>query len=152
MSGFDIEQQANQAKKEDEGTVVYIHGIDELPMYYQEEEGGEDIPVTIHVAGAHSQRYRRVEENLRKRKLKPGQMTGERIHNDNIDKVAACTLDWAGFSVNGNPVECTKDNARMLYKTCPWVLDQVLEAMHDHTRFFESGSKPRQSTSEQEHS
>lgn len=146
MSGFDINQQAEKAKKEDEGTEVHIHGLDDLPMFY--EEDGEQKPVTITVAGAHSQTYRRIEDSMRRRKLKPKQLTGEAIFSDNIEKAAACTLDWQGFFVGEEVVQPTANNIKQLYKTCPWVYEQVFEAMHDHARFFGNGSTQQLSSSD----
>lgn len=146
MSGFDIAAQAKKAEQEDEGTVVHIHGIDEKPMFY--EEDGESKPVTITVAGAHSSKFRRIEEALRRRKIKPRQFTAELVYEDNIEKAAACTLEWEGFQQNGEPVPMTGENAKFLYRSCPWVLEQVMEAMHDHSRFFENGSTPPKLSSE----
>ena len=56
MSGFDLNEQKKAASIEDEGTVVHIHGVDELPMFYDEGEGEERKPVIIKVAGSHSPR------------------------------------------------------------------------------------------------
>lgn len=151
MSGFDVKQQVEAAREEDKGTVVEIFGIDEKPMYYDDGPGTETKPVTITVAGVHSRLYRRVDEKLRRRKLRPNKLTGEAIYDDNIERVVACTLDWAGFHAAGDPLPCTRENATMLYKQCPWVLDQVLEAMNDHSRFFSNGSVSPTSTSEQKH-
>ena len=140
-NGFDLDAQLELAKQEDEGTDVHIHGVDEEPLYYQ-GENGERQPVIIRVAGAHSQRYRRAEERIRKRKLKPNKFTGELIHTDNVEKVAECTLSWKGIHAGGEPVEMTIPNARQIYKRAPWVLDQILEAMNEPTNFFVNGSKP----------
>jgi hypothetical protein len=134
-SGFDIEVQAAAANQEDNGTVVHIHGVDENPLFFK-ADSGEDKPVSITVTGVHSQRFRRIEAQHRKRKLKASRLTGETIYDENIEKVAACTVSWEGFFVNGTPVEMTPHNVKELYKRCPWVLEQVLEAMNDHARFF----------------
>lgn len=142
MAGFDITKQAAAAETEDKGIAVHIFGLDEKPLFHGENG---DKPVTITVAGAHSKTFRRVEERLRKRKIKPRQLTGEVIHEDNVYKVAACTLGWDGFYVDAQPIECNLENAKMLYKQCPWVMDQVMEAMNDHASFFESSSLPQQS-------
>lgn len=143
---FDIEEQGEKAKEEDKGTEVFIHGVDEKPAFYTDEDGAEQ-PVTIIVAGMHSTQFRRAEELLRKRKLKARNFTGEAVYDDNIEKVAACTLGWAGFTFKGEQVQCTPHNVKELYKKCPWVLDQVLEAMQDHARFFNSGSTRPSTTS-----
>lgn len=147
-SGFDVKQQSEAAKAEDEGTVIHIRGIDDLPVFYQQGDSKENKPVTIRVAGVHSRRYRRIEEQLRRRKIKAHQLTGEAIYEDNLERVAACTLEWEGFHAEGKPLQCTTDNVKQVYKQCPWVLEQVLEAMNDHSRFFSSGSQSPTSTSD----
>jgi hypothetical protein len=139
-TGFDIKAQVEKAKKEDEGIDVHVNGVDEQPLYYQKEE--EMHPVTIRMAGVHSALFRRAEERIRKRKLKPRQFTGELIYEDNIEKVAACALGWDGFYSNGQEVPFTQENIKEIFKQCPWVLDQCMEAMNDHASFFENGSKP----------
>lgn len=150
MSGFDISKQAEVANQEDEGVFVHVNGLDDMPMYY--EEDGEEKPVGIYVAGSHSTRYRRIEDQLRKRKIKPRQLTGEAIYDDNVAKAVACTLSWQGFRQGDEVIPLTNQNAEHLYKTCPWVYDQVLEAMHDHKRFFKSGSTQPQLTSDSDRS
>lgn len=137
MAGFDIETQAEAAKVEDEGIEVHVHSINDEPMYFGEDN---DQPVVIVTAGSHSKLFRREEEKLRKRKLKARQLTGEQVYEDNVQKAAACVLGWSGFVSNGTPVDCTKHNVAQVYKRCPWVFEQMLEAMNDHSRFFENGS------------
>jgi len=141
MSGFDINAQAEQAKKEDEGILVHVNGVDENPAYYG--EGEDRKPVTIRVAGAHSQKYRAIERDLRKRKIKPKSLTAQQAFEDNLMKAVECTLDWEGFDVDGTPVPLTRKNVEMLYRRCPWVYDQIIEAIHDHAAFFgERSPKP----------
>jgi hypothetical protein len=143
--GFDIQQQQQVAEKEDVGIDVHVHGVDDLPMFYREDDGspeGKEKPVTITIVGAHSRRYRRMEEQLRKRKLRPRNLTGEAIYEDNLEKAVACTIGWQGFFAGEDIYPPSRDNIRRLYAECPWVYEQVLEAMHDHTRFFGNGSKP----------
>lgn len=138
LAGFDIDQQKTAAAQEDDGSDVHIQGVDGNPLYYRDKHG-EKKPVIIRVAGAHSQKFRRIEEQLRKRKLRGSMITGEALHSDQITKVVACTLHWEGFTSNADDVPLTPHNARMVYERCPWVLDQLVEAMNDHERFFKKG-------------
>jgi hypothetical protein len=145
--GFDIESQVEQAKMENEGIVVHINGIDEKPQFFNKD--GKLTPVTITVAGEHSDHYRRAEAAIRKRKLKPKSMTGQVVYDDNIEKIAACTLAWEGFFSRRRGsdtlvlVPMTPDNVKQVYNRCPWVLEQVLMAMTDHASFFgKESTKP----------
>lgn len=137
--GFDISKQAEHAKAEDAGTRVHVEGLDGAPMYYMDEEGNEH-PVILIVAGAHSSIYRRAEARQRKRKLKARSMTAEALFEDAIERAAECTLGWEGFYEGGEPAPFRKESVRGLYVQCQWVYEQVLEAMNDHTRFFSKES------------
>tara|TARA_B100000749_G_C18377699_1_gene444601 strand:- start:636 stop:1070 length:435 start_codon:yes stop_codon:yes gene_type:complete len=139
MSGFDISKEKEAGKSEDAGTFVHICDLNDVPMYYTDAEGAE-LEVGITVAGAHSTRFRNIEGKQRRRRLKPRDLTGARLHEDSTEKVVHCTLSWQGITDNGEDVRCDAHNVRMIYEACPWVLDQVVEAMNDHTRFFENES------------
>jgi len=147
--GFNIAAEAALAKEEDKGTVVEIIGIEDLPMLYDHPDGSEK-PVTITVMGAHSSAFRRIEAALRKRKLKPRQLTSGAIFDDNVEKVVACTMAWEGFASDqdGEFLDFSRTLVRVLYDQCPWVYDQVMEAMHDHSNFSGSGSIAPSSTSD----
>lgn len=138
VTGFDIDQQKTAAAQEDDGLDVHIQGVDGSPLFYR-DSAGQKKPVIIRVAGSNSQKYRRIEEQLRKRKLRANMITGEALHSDQITKVVACTLHWEGFTSNADDVPLTPRNARMVYERCPWVLDQLIEAMNDHESFFKKG-------------
>jgi hypothetical protein len=138
MSGFDFNAEQQATSTEDEGTVVHIHDRTDRPMYWGDKG---DKPVTITVAGTYSKQYRRAEEQIRKRPFKSRKLTGEVFYEEQIEKTVACTLAWDGFFTAGKPFELNRHNAAALYTTCPWVLDQVVEAMTDHGRFSATSSK-----------
>lgn len=139
QNGFDLSSVDQIAEAEDQGTIVHIHDVEERPMFYR-DANGQEKPVTITVTGTQSRRYRSVEASIRRRKLKSRSLTGEALHADNIDRAAACTIAWEGILDHGQPVECNRQNAARLYKAAPWVLDQIAEAMNDHSRFFSNAS------------
>lgn len=131
---FDITAEKKAGEAEDNGTFVHIHGLDESPLFFT--DGEEEKPVGIIVAGAHSRRYREIEGIQRKRKLRPRDLTGERAMEDSLERAAHCTISWQGFSADGVVVPFSRENAKTLYRECPWVLEQVAEAMQEHSRFF----------------
>lgn len=137
MSGFDIAVQKDVAALQDDGTFVHLNGLDDMPMY---TEGEDPQPIGITVAGIHSRRHRQIEAQLRKRKIRPKDLTGERIMQDTIERVAYCTLGWQGFYLHGEEIPATMENVKMVYETFPWILDQVTEAMQDGARFFKKDS------------
>ena len=132
-AGFDIEGQQELARLEDEGVDVHVESASGLPMFYETPEGLK--PVTWRVTGTNSTRYRKAEEAQRRRKIKSAKLTGEKLHEDQVDKVVACSISFSGFTSRGQNVEFSPHNAKMILKACPWVLDQLIEAMGDHERF-----------------
>jgi hypothetical protein len=135
---LDIAKQAEATAAEDDGTFVHLMDLDDNLLYYTEGESGAERPVGIEVAGAHSRRFREIENKHRKRRIKVRDLTGAKLHDDSIEKVAYCTLAWQGIADSGTPVPLTLSNARELYTQLPWVLEQVTEAMNDHQRFTKS--------------
>jgi hypothetical protein len=133
--GVDLNAVKDVANREDGGAVVHLNDEFGKPWYEGEQK------VTITVAGSYSKAYRRAEESIRRRPIKSGKITGEKFYDENVEKVIACTLGWEGFELNGKPAELTRDNVRTLYNACPWVLDQVVEAMNDHKLFSVSSSE-----------
>lgn len=127
---------------QDEGTVVHIEDVLGKPMYYGEEtpENPNGKPVTITVAGTYSRRYRRIEDQIRRRPMKARKITGEKFYDEMIEKVVGCTIAWEGFAMGAQPVLLNDHNAEKLYKNFPWVLDQVVEAMAESERFFAKDS------------
>ena len=146
MKGFDVKAQAGAAEAEDAGSFVHVVDLNDRPMYYTDENGVEQ-PVGIEVAGIQSSRYRQIEGKQRRRKMRPKDLNGQRIFEDNVERIAFCTLRWQGFFNGENPVELTQNNAYEIYLACPWLLDQLVEVMADHTRFFTSKSSSSESTS-----
>lgn len=73
--------------------------------------------------------------NLKSRK----NLTPEKVKAIVLDKQAASTESWKfeeGVTINGEQPECNFKNARDLYKSQPWIADQVAEVMNDEARFY----------------
>lgn len=134
--GFDMQAESSRAGDEDAGTDVHIRNIKGQLCY---DEDGE--PITITVAGTYSRTYRRVEAAQRKRPFKGRKLNAQSAMDEQIERVVACTLRWSpAMKAGGAPLPCTPGNAADMYKRCPWVLDDLVEAMNDHERFFTSSS------------
>lgn len=136
---LDIKKAQEKAKVEDQGVAVHLEDLEGSLIYYQ-DENGEEKPVTITIAGQHSTLHRDIERRQQKRRLSKKDLTGARARQDLIERVAHCTLGWQGITSDGEPVAFTRDMARQIYEMLPWILDQVVEAMQDHSRFFNKES------------
>lgn len=146
MNGFDIEVQKKNREIEDEGVFVHLIGLDDMPMMYEDDDG-ELQPVGVTVAGDHSNRARAFDKEVRRRKITSKSLTGARLHEDNVERAARCTIDWQGFFSGKQKVEFSLHNVRTVYQEAPWVLEQVTEAMRDSSRFFGTKSSSSQTTS-----
>jgi hypothetical protein len=138
MSGFDIHEQIEAAKSEDQGKAFHVRGADGKPAFHG--EGPDRKPVTITVAGTHSERVRRKDREIRRRKIRQGTFTLEQAHDNAIELAVAATIGWDGFTSRGAPLPCTPANVEQLYRGCPWIFDDAQEAMNDHAGFFEKPS------------
>lgn len=125
---MEITKTKSVAEREDEGTVVKI----------SDENGDVQDGVTITVAGTYSSRYRRAEASQRGRLLKQRRtnISGEDLQRQQLELIAACIIDWQGFTVEGKPYLLNKENAVALLESAPWIREQVDSAMVDHSSFF----------------
>ena len=139
VAGFDLEQQLELAQREDIATPVHINGVDGNPLYYRAADG-QARPVFWYVTGQNSARYRKVDDQLRRRKLKLNQLNAQSLHADNITRIVACSEGWEGFMAKGEPINFTPENARQVLQRARWIVDQLLEAMSEPERFFGSSS------------
>lgn len=103
---------------------------------------GDGRAVTIVLAGMDSNRARKSERQATNRRLKASGrgrglgLTGDDLDNDALDLLAACTLAWSGFDLEGQPLECNPDNARKLYRQFPWLREQAQQFVEDRSNFL----------------
>lgn len=142
-TGINLAQFADIAAQEDEGVVVHIDDpVTGEPAYY----GTDRKPVTVTVAGSYSQRFRDAEaRRLAKWAKQRRTPKGAEVSESQIETTAACILGWDGIfdkpvEDGGAPLPCTPENAQRLLKVANAIYQQLWEAMHDHERFFGTGS------------
>lgn len=105
---------------------------------------GVATDIRIQLAGLDSARYREHERKISNRRLKqslrrggPRQVvTKEELDAEAIDLLATCTLAWENIVENGEPLECTAENARRVYTEYPWIREQVDAFVGDRSNFF----------------
>ena len=140
--GFELGSAAPVADLEDAGTVVHLCGLDDELMFFTPEgPKAKEQPVTITVAGSYSKRYRRAQNAQTTRAIKGGgrrgsRITGESLREQRENLAAACVLAWEGFFDAGKPLDCTRENAAMVFERATWILEQVEAAQVDHASFF----------------
>lgn len=108
-------------------------------------ENGSGGPVTLVVAGADSDRAKRAERATVNRRLKMAgrrsqSMTAEELDADALEILAACTLGWSGFALDGQELECNVQNAKRLYGQFPWLREQAESFRQDRSNFLKASS------------
>lgn len=78
---------------------------------------------------------RRMKDLQRNRALDP-----EAIQDESLDVLAACTVSWSGVEWQGKPLDCTRQNATMLYKALPWLREEVTRFVNDVSLFLENSA------------
>ncbi len=103
---------------------------------------GTETGATIRLAGADSDTYRAIERkqnNKRTSKISSGRpftLTQEEVEEDNLKKAMSCTLGWTDMILNGQELECTPENVRMMYERFPWLYEQVWVFIQDRKNFL----------------
>lgn len=103
---------------------------------------GDGRAVTLTLAGMDSQRARKAERAAINRRLKESTrrrgsgVTADDLDADSLDLLSACTLDWSGFELDGQPMECNLENARALYRRFPWLREQAQAYVDDRGNFL----------------
>lgn len=141
---FDLATRDTKAAAES-GIVVHLKdpATDE-PMFGDGEE-----PVTITILGSDAAKIRAkshhsLDQAFAKLKKKGDSTEGrsEEIERETVKLLAAATIAWTGFVVDGSPMECNEPNARKLYSDprFPWIVEQLRKVMDDRAAFFQKGS------------
>ena len=107
----------------------------------------EDLDITINVLGKDSDEFQKVSRSQSKKRMAKLSKGGfrattnvpvEEIEADGIQLLAACTKSWSGIIIDGKAVECSTDNAVMVYERFPWIKEQIDTAIGDRANFIKS--------------
>ncbi len=148
LSSFDT------TKLADEGAVMELcDPIDGRRLI--DEKSGD--PVTITLIGQDAKQYQRevhkaTNKRLNKRITKGRiKLSAEEIEGDSLDLLIKCTKSWTYINVDGEMLEFSQKNVRMLYERFPWIKEQVDEFTTDRSNFL-GNSSTNSSTSPSESS
>ncbi len=102
--------------------------------------------VTITVAGGDSERVRRIQRaNWNGRRVMGGRRggvmpTAEEAEADALATAVAATLAWTGIEFEGKALDCTPENAKMLYARVPVLRRQVEQFRDDELNFISASA------------
>lgn len=102
---------------------------------------GEDLGITVRVAGPDSERQKKARNaitNERLQKSRNKRLTASELEADAIKITAASIIEWSGMIENGKPVELTRENATAIITKYPFIYDQLTAAIGDRSGFIKS--------------
>lgn len=103
---------------------------------------GEPLDAWIDLLGADSDAYReardaqadRIANDAADRNGLP--LTKRERDANGRDLLAVATKAWGNIEIDGKPVECNADNARMVYSRWLWAYEQVDKHVYDRANFI----------------
>lgn len=101
-------------------------------------------PIRIKVLGAQSRKFREAyNEQTRKAQARrvPLPDTIENRERNSAELLASATVEWEGIIWEGAPLECTRENAEMLYRTLGWIREQVDNFVADEKNYWTGPKK-----------
>jgi len=125
---------------EDSNQGAKYHVIDpytEEPAYVQVD--GKDVAVTITVLGPDSDKVRKHQNEMLRasmKKRKGGQLDPEDIDRRLTSQVANAIVSWEGIMMDGQELECNRQNAMDLLNKHSWLREQLANFQQDRANFL----------------
>lgn len=95
--------------------------------------------MTITLLGEDSAVYRNKSKAIAEEKLNANRkrkVNLDSIENENLQVLAACTVEWTGFEEGKNPIECTAEEVVRIYRKYKWIREQVDSFIGDRANFL----------------
>lgn len=136
LNTFDTKENANK------GMTLLVLKPD-LSGFFLDAEGN---PWSLTLMGQDSAEYRAARQAMKRviwERATNGTPVGDKELDDVVaDVFAACVVSWTGIALNGELLPCTKENAAMLFRKFPWLLDRVSEFVETRANFTLPPSAP----------
>jgi len=121
-------------KANDGATLQILHPDSQDPI-----EG-----MTVTLLGQDSDVYRKIQLGKQQAALnriakgkRAVDMKAEKLREDSIAEMVKLTVDWTGFELEGETLDCTPENVAMVYEGWEWLFEQVTEFVADRANFFQ---------------
>lgn len=134
---FDLAKFDTRAGAE-EGAILHLRDLAGELLYDDENK-----PVTIRMAGADSRRHERARRLIQDRRMRSAQrgsrtVSSEELDEDALTLLAACAIEWSGFVLDGQPIECDEKTARQVFERFPDIRDQADRFIADRANFMKA--------------
>jgi len=120
-----------------ESTLTLIHPATGAVLTNEDQS---EMTVTIY--GEYSDVYQSAFHERTRLRIEKARTTGEThmsyqdMEDETFEMVCACTKEW-NLTTDEGPVEFSRDKAREIYKTYPWVYRQVRGHMENAANFLD---------------
>lgn len=117
-----------------EGAVMPVHGPDGQPV--TQDDGA---PVTMTLLGDDSDLLTKFDRITTNAHLRGSQaITAELAETKQINRMARACVGWNGVILDGNPLEFSEENARLLFKRFRWLRQQAAMFISDRANFLKA--------------
>ena len=130
--------QIDTAKDSNEGATYHvIDPYTDEPAYATVKD--KDVPVTITVLGPDSDKMRQFQSQMLKammKKRKGQSMEADELERKMTSQLVEAITGWTGFLVNGETIECNRDNSAELLNKHYWLREQLLAFQQERANFL----------------
>lgn len=128
---IDLSQFADLTKVQDDGIDVSI----------LHPKTGEELGITIRVAGPDSDRQKKARNAINNERLRMSRnkrLTAAELETDALKITAASIISWDGVVENGEAVPLNAENATAILTRYPFIREQLDTAVGDRAGFIKS--------------
>lgn len=99
---------------------------------------GKEVAITL--LGPDSKVFKSCQRAAQNRRLKKRKVkiTAEELDSESLEQIVSCTVGWSGIVVDGQALECNRENARALYTRFGWIREQADEFIGDRANFIKN--------------
>lgn len=105
------------------------------------DENGKPLDMFLTLAGVDSKLYRKEKIVLSREVLNLSSQENkldDKLDDLRAEALANTTLGWSGFNDKGKELEFSKDKAKQLYLSAPYIMDQADEFIFKRVNFIKS--------------
>lgn len=111
----------------------------------RDEDSGEAVTLTLIGSDAKSYQqaaHKSLNRRLNKKITKAGRLklSAEELEDDAFALLLISTTGWSHVIVDGNELQFSEINARMVYERFPWIREQADEFINDRMNFLGNSS------------
>ena len=128
LSNFDTKSFAN------EGKWLHIMSPAGEPLFADDLD--QEKPMRIKLLGADSDAFQRHAKRMGASATNKALSSSKNTERAVYDMLVACTRGIENIILNGEELEHTPENVRMLFEDYPWITDQVFEFIRDRAQYL----------------